>query len=146
GRRSTSMSPATDRYITKTCSRAFVLALAVLAGTASAQDKARIPATYKGLPSEIPEKFEPTNDGFDQRPAGGDGPDEGWGEAAHRDPGPEGREGSADSAHANPLRCQEAHEPRRECAPRSGLERLRQRDGRDRRGGLHPGRPGRARQ
>ena len=50
------MSPGRDRFVTWICSRAFVLALA-LAGTASAQDKARTPATYKGLSSEIPEKF-----------------------------------------------------------------------------------------
>ena len=54
-----------DRLTAGTCSRAFVLALAALAGTASAQDEARPPATYKDLPSEIPEKFQPTNDGFD---------------------------------------------------------------------------------
>src|ERR1044072_1005087 len=64
-RRGTSMSPGGDRFVTGIWCRAFVLALAALAGTASAQDKARTPATYKDLPSEIPEKFEPTNDGFD---------------------------------------------------------------------------------
>jgi hypothetical protein len=35
-------------------SRAFVAALAVLAGTASAQHEVAPPATYKDLPSEIP--------------------------------------------------------------------------------------------
>ena len=59
------MRPERDRFVAGTCSRAFVLALATLAGTASAQDEAKPPATYKDLPSEIPAKFEPTNDGFD---------------------------------------------------------------------------------
>ena len=52
-------------FIAETCFRAFVLGLVTLAGTASAQDEARPPATYPDLPSEIPAKFEPTNDGFD---------------------------------------------------------------------------------
>jgi putative CocE/NonD family hydrolase len=64
-RRGTSMRPGGDRFVAGTVSRAFVLALAALAGTTSAQDEARTPATYKDLPSEIPETFEPTNDGFD---------------------------------------------------------------------------------
>ena len=34
-------------------------------GRQSAQDEAKPPATYPDLPSEIPAKFEPTNDGFD---------------------------------------------------------------------------------
>ena len=59
------MRPERDRFMAGTCSRAFVLALATLAGTASAQDEAKPPATYPDLPSEIPAKFEPTNDGFD---------------------------------------------------------------------------------
>ena len=59
------MRPGKDRFVTGICSRAFVLALAALAGTASAQDKAKTPATYPDLPSEIPAKFKPTNDGFD---------------------------------------------------------------------------------
>jgi putative CocE/NonD family hydrolase len=46
-------------------SRALILALAVLAGTASAQETTSPPATYKELPSEIPAKFEPTRYGFD---------------------------------------------------------------------------------
>ena len=41
---------------------AFVLVLAALA---TAQEEAKRPATYRELPSEIPEKFEPTNAGFD---------------------------------------------------------------------------------
>ncbi|MBV8268683.1 MAG: CocE/NonD family hydrolase [Planctomycetaceae bacterium] len=52
-------------FIAGTCFRAFVLGLVTLAGTASAQNEARPPATYPDLPSEIPAKFEPTNDGFD---------------------------------------------------------------------------------
>src|SRR4051794_28603803 len=59
------MKSERDRFMTGIGSRAFVLALAALAGTASAQDGARPPATYQDLPSEIPAKFEPTNDGFD---------------------------------------------------------------------------------
>jgi predicted acyl esterase len=59
------MRPGRDRSVAGICSRAFVLALAALAGTASAQDEARTPERHKDLPSEIPEKFEPTNDGFD---------------------------------------------------------------------------------
>src|SRR5262245_59824420 len=64
-RRVTSMKPDRGRFAVGTCSRAFILALAALAGTSSAQDEARPPATYKELSSEIPEKFEPTNEGFD---------------------------------------------------------------------------------
>ena len=52
-------------FVAGTCFRAFVLGLVTLAGTASAQNEARPPATYPDLPSEIPAKFEPTNDGFD---------------------------------------------------------------------------------
>ena len=52
-------------FVAADCLRAFVLGLVTVAGTASAQDKAKPAATYKDLPSEIPEKFEPTNDGFD---------------------------------------------------------------------------------
>ena len=59
---------------------------------------------------------------------------------------PKGAKRRADPAHAHALRRQQAHQPRRERAPRPGPERLRQRDGRDRRGRLHPRRPGRARQ
>jgi hypothetical protein len=50
---------------TGTCAPAFIVALAALAGTASAQEKASPAATYKDLPSEIPAKFAPTRDGFD---------------------------------------------------------------------------------
>src|SRR5262249_48349841 len=64
-RRGTPMRPERDRFVTGSRSRTFVLARAALAGTASAQDEARTPAKYKDLPSEIPEKFEPTNDAFD---------------------------------------------------------------------------------
>src|SRR5262249_47215218 len=64
-RRGTSMRPERDRFVAGTCSRTFVLALATLVGTASAQDEARTPATYKDLPSEIPAKFEPNHYGFD---------------------------------------------------------------------------------
>jgi len=39
--------------------------LVALAGTTSAEDGAKSPATYKDLPSEIPEKFKPTYDGWD---------------------------------------------------------------------------------
>ncbi len=80
------------------------------------------------------------------RPAGRDDPDAGRREAAYGDPAPQGREGRADPAHADALRCQQAHEPRRERAPRPGPAGLRQRHRRNRRGGLHPGRPGRTRQ
>lgn len=59
------MRTQTDWFTAAIGSRAFVLALATLAGTASAQDEAKPPATYKDLPSEIPAKFEPTHDGFD---------------------------------------------------------------------------------
>src|SRR3954447_20628662 len=59
------MRPAGDRTVVVTCPRAFLLALAALAGAASAQDEARPPATYKDLPSEVPDAFKPTNDGFD---------------------------------------------------------------------------------
>jgi putative CocE/NonD family hydrolase len=59
------MRPERVRLVAGICSSAFVLALATLAGTASAQEEARPPATYKDLPSEIPAKFEPTNYGFD---------------------------------------------------------------------------------
>ena len=59
------MRPAGDRIVVGTYPRAFVLGLVTLAGTASAQDEAKPPATYPDLPSEIPAKFEPTNDGFD---------------------------------------------------------------------------------
>ena len=52
-------------FVAGTRSRAFVLGLVTLAGTASAQDEAKPPATYPDLPSEIPAKFEPTNVGFD---------------------------------------------------------------------------------
>src|SRR3954454_8925011 len=65
GRRGAAVRPERDRFMAGTCCRAFVLALAALAGTAPAQDEARRPATYKDLPSETPEKFKPTNDGFD---------------------------------------------------------------------------------
>src|SRR5262245_41324502 len=41
---------------------AFAIALAV---PAVAQDKAKPPATYPGLPSEIPAKFKPVTDSFD---------------------------------------------------------------------------------
>jgi predicted acyl esterase len=53
------------RVVASTCFPAIALVLAALAGTASAQEKAKSPATYKDLPSEIPEKFKQTNDGFD---------------------------------------------------------------------------------
>jgi putative CocE/NonD family hydrolase len=59
------MRPGRDRFVVGTYARAYILALAALAGTASAQDEAKPPATYKGLPSEIPEKFKPTDEGFD---------------------------------------------------------------------------------
>lgn len=48
-----------------TSARALVLALAALAATAFAQNEPGKPATYKDLPSEIPETFKPTNEGFD---------------------------------------------------------------------------------
>jgi hypothetical protein len=48
-----------------TRARALVLALAALTATTSAQDERGKPATYKALPSEIPETFKPTNEGFD---------------------------------------------------------------------------------
>ncbi len=52
-------------FVVGTRACAPVLALAALAGTAWAQGEAKRPATYRDLPSEIPEKLEPTNDGFD---------------------------------------------------------------------------------
>ena len=52
-------------FAAETRFRAFVLGLVTLAGTASAQDEAKPAATHPGLPSEIPAKFEPTNNGFD---------------------------------------------------------------------------------
>src|SRR6516162_3357749 len=65
GLRGTSMRPERDRLVGGSCIPAFILALATVAGTAPAQDKARPPATYKDLPSETPAKFEPTRYGFD---------------------------------------------------------------------------------
>jgi predicted acyl esterase len=59
------MRPERDKFMSGTRSRAFVLALATLSGTASTQDEAKPPATYKDLPSETPARFEPTKDGFD---------------------------------------------------------------------------------
>ncbi len=59
------MRPERVRSVTRTCVPASILALATLAGMASAQEKARPPATYKDLPSEIPAKFEPTHHAFD---------------------------------------------------------------------------------
>nr|WP_210405640.1 CocE/NonD family hydrolase [Paludisphaera borealis] len=64
-RRGKTMRSERDRFMAGACSRAFLLGLAALAGTASAQDETKPPATYKDLPSETPAKFEPTNDGFD---------------------------------------------------------------------------------
>src|SRR5262245_31939714 len=63
--RGTSMRLGRGWIVGGTVSRALVLALTALAGTASAQDEAAKPATYKDLPSEIPEKFKPTHQGFD---------------------------------------------------------------------------------
>ena len=80
------------------------------------------------------------------RQARRDDPHARWGQAPHRHPHPEGRPGRADPAHAHALRRQGADESRAERAPRSDPERLRQRDRGDRRGRLHPRRPGRARQ
>jgi predicted acyl esterase len=51
--------------VTTTCFPATILALATLAGMASAQEKASAPVAYKDLPSEIPAKLEPTHYGFD---------------------------------------------------------------------------------
>ena len=67
GRRVASVRFQRDQSMAGTCPRAFVLAMvmAALVGTASAQDEAKPPATYRELPSEIPAKFEPTKDGFD---------------------------------------------------------------------------------
>src|SRR5262245_26917614 len=59
-------NPDTKRCIV-TCSK-FLFASALVAfgiGTVAAQDQPKPPATYPALPSEIPAKFEPTNDGFD---------------------------------------------------------------------------------
>src|SRR5262245_62961624 len=41
------------------------LVLAMMTPSAMAQTETKKPATYPELPSEIPEKFTPTNDGFD---------------------------------------------------------------------------------
>ena len=59
------MRPAGDRTVSMTYLRAFLLALAALAGPASAQDEAGPPATSRDLPSEIPGAFQPMNEGFD---------------------------------------------------------------------------------
>ena len=133
-------------FVAGTRSRAFVLGLVTLAGTASAQDEAKPPATYPDLPSEIPAKFEPTNDGFDH---------------VKRDVMipmrdgvklhtviliPKGAKRAPILLTRTPYDANKLTEPRRERAPRPGPERLRQRHGRDRRGGLHPRRAGRARQ
>ncbi len=59
------LKPERLRSVTEICTRALVLALATLAGTASAQEKDSAPKSYKDLPSEIPAKFEPTRYGFD---------------------------------------------------------------------------------
>jgi putative CocE/NonD family hydrolase len=42
-----------------------VFGLALFVEPATAQTESKPPATYPALPSEIPEKFKPTNDGFD---------------------------------------------------------------------------------
>src|SRR5262249_61972461 len=42
-----------------------VLGVALFVGRTMAQTEPKPPATYPALPSEIPAKFTPTNDGFD---------------------------------------------------------------------------------
>ena len=121
------MRPERDRFMAGTCPRAFVLALATLAGTASAQDEAKPPATYPALPSEIPAKFKPTNDGFDH---------------ARRDVMipmrdgvklhtviliPKGAKRAPILLTRTPYDADKLTEPRRERSPRAGPERLRQR-------------------
>ena len=59
---------------------------------------------------------------------------------------PKGAKGAPILLTRTPYDADGAHEPRPERAPRADPERLRQRDRRDRRGRLHPRRPGRARQ
>src|SRR5688572_11277085 len=44
---------------------ASAFAVTLLAEPATAQPEPKPPATYPALPSEIPAKFEPTNEGFD---------------------------------------------------------------------------------
>ena len=108
---------------------------------------AQAPPKYPALPSETPASFKPTYDGFDY---------------ARRDVmipmrdgvklhtvilHAEGREGRADPPDAHALRrgqAHHAHATARTSASVSGRLRQRRRD--DRRGGLHPRRPGHARQ
>jgi putative CocE/NonD family hydrolase len=59
------MRQARGWFIDRTCIPAFLLGSVALAGTASALDEVKKPATYPGLASEIPEKFVPRNEGFD---------------------------------------------------------------------------------
>jgi putative CocE/NonD family hydrolase len=54
-----------ERVAGVTCARALVLVLAMLAWPAEAQAAGARPATSNDLPSEIPEKFKPTHEGFD---------------------------------------------------------------------------------
>ncbi len=75
-----------------------------------------------------------------------DDPDARRREAAHRHPRAQGREERGNPAHAHALRRHRADDPHREPAPRADALRLRQRHRRDRRGRLHPRRPGHPRQ
>ena len=80
---------------------------------------AQAPPQYPALPSEIPAKFKPTNDGFDH---------------AQRDVMipmrdgvklhtviliPKGAQGGADSPDPHALRRRQAHQPRRQRSPRA---------------------------
>lgn len=61
------MRQSNGRFPDRTCVcvAAFLLGSVAPAGTASAQDQVKPPATYPDLASEIPEKFVPRNEDFD---------------------------------------------------------------------------------
>ena len=85
------------------------------------------PATYPALPSEIPAKFTPTNDGFDYVRREVMIPMRDGVKLHTVILVPKGREGGADPPDPHALRRRQAHEPRRERSPRAGPQRLRQR-------------------
>ena len=125
---------------------AAVLGALLLSGPLAAQSSAPPAPKYPALPSEMPARFEPTSDGFDyaRREA----------MIAMRDGVklhtvilvPTGARRAPILLTRTPYDATRVDQPRAQRAPRTDPERVRQRHGRDRRGRLHPGRPGRARQ
>ena len=137
----------------KIFSSLFLLSSFALASSAIAQAPASAtptpaPPKYPDYPSEIPAKFTPTYDGFDYVRREVDDPDARRREAPHRHPRPEAaREGRADPPDAHALRRDALTSARRERAPRRRCSTATTTPSRrDRRGRLHPRRPGRPRQ